>query len=181
MRVLKWIAAIVVALAVVFVGGAYLLPSSIGAERSVVIDAPPEKVYARLIDLKKFNDWSPWAKIDPEAHYSFEGMPEGPGQVMKWSSTHERVGSGSQEIMEATPDESVKVALDLGEVGMATSWYTLKPEGAGTRVTWGFATELGNSPVMRWKGLRVGGRIAADFDKGLASLKEVVEKEAAGG
>ena len=43
MRVVKWIAGIVVALAVVFVGGAYLLPAAVSTERSVVINAPPEQ------------------------------------------------------------------------------------------------------------------------------------------
>ena len=181
MRVLKWIIGIVAALAVVFVAGAYLLPASVSAERSIVIQAAPEIVYERLIDLRKFNDWSPWAKLDPNTQYSFEGAPEGPGQVMKWTSAHEQVGSGSQEIMEATPNESVSVALDFGDMGTGRSWYTLKPQGAATQVTWGFATELGNNPAMRWMGLKVGDWIAADFDKGLAALKEVVEQEAAGG
>ena len=79
------------------------------------------------------------------------------------------------------PNENIKVALDFGDMGTARSWYTLKPEGTGTHVTWGLETELGNNPVMRWMGLKFGDWIAADFDKGLASLKEVVEKEAAGG
>ncbi len=181
MRMLKWIAGIVLALVALFVAGAYLLPSSVTTERTVLIEAPPDRVYARLIDLKKFTDWSPWAKLDPDAQYTFEGTPEGPGQVMKWSSTHEQVGSGSQEIMEATPNENIKVALDFGDMGTARSWYTLKPEGAGTQVTWGFATDLGNNPLMRWMGIKFDDWIEADFDRGLASLKQVVEKEADGG
>jgi hypothetical protein len=171
------LAGIALVLALVFVGGAYLLPSTAGAERSIVVAATPEDVYARLIDLKKFNEWSPWAKLDPEAKYSFEGSPEGPGQIMKWSSAHPQVGSGSQEIMEATPHEQIEIALDFGERGNGRSWYKLTPEGAGTRVSWGFTTELGNDPVMRWMGLKVGDWIAADFDKGLSALKNAVEKE----
>jgi hypothetical protein len=181
MRVLKWIAAIVIALAIVLVGGAYLLPSTVSAERSIVVNAAPEQVYAWLIDLRKFNDWSPWAKLDPNTAYTFEGAPEGPGQIMKWSSSHEQVGSGSLEIMEATPNENIRVALDFGDMGTATSWFTLRPEGAGTRVSWGFASELGNNPAMRWMGLKFDDWVAADYDKGLASLKKVAESGGTGG
>ena len=50
----------------------------------------------------------------------------------------------------------------------------------GTGVTWGFKTEL-KGAMERWFGLLFDRWIGADYEKGLAKLKALVEKEAAGG
>ena len=44
MRILKGLLAIAAVLAVVFVGGAFLMPSAYKVERSVVVNAPAAKV-----------------------------------------------------------------------------------------------------------------------------------------
>ena len=38
---------------------------------------------------------------------------------------------------------------------------------------------LGMNPVMRWMGLMIDGPIGADYERGLARLKNVAEQEAA--
>ena len=45
-------------------------------QRSVVIQAPPASVYQQLISFKNFNAWSPWAKLDPNTRYTYEGPRE---------------------------------------------------------------------------------------------------------
>jgi hypothetical protein len=83
-KLLKWIAVGVVA--VIFVGGGYLLPPEALVQRQIVINAPPEKVFAIVGNLKRFNDWSPWAELDPNITYRFEGPESGVGQKMSWQS-----------------------------------------------------------------------------------------------
>ena len=180
MRLLKGMLVSLVVAVAVFVASGFLLPERVAVERSIVIAAPPHQVYEFVSNLRNFNTWSPWAKIDPSTRYVFEGPEVGPGQRMKWTSTNDRVGSGSQEITELTQDERVNLELNFGQMGTSDAWYVLRSEGPGTRFTWGFATELGSNPFMRWMGLLFDRWIGEDFSQGLASLKAHIEGQPAG-
>jgi len=42
-------------------------------------------------------------------------------------------------------------------------------------VKWGFATDMGMNPIARWMGLMMDRWVGADYQKGLARLKDLVE------
>ncbi len=178
--VLKWIIWIVVAVIVVFVGGGYVLPGEAVVQRQTVIAAPPEKVFAVIGNMKRFNEWSPWAELDPNIQYKFEGPETGVGQKMSWTSNHPDVGNGSQTITAYEENKRIAAALDFGDMGKAMASMELAPVAGGTGVTWGFKTEL-RGALERWFGLMFDRWIGADYEKGLARLKALAEKEAAGG
>jgi uncharacterized protein YndB with AHSA1/START domain len=165
----------VLAVAVVVV--AFMLPRVVTVERGTVIAAPPEKVFVHVNSLRRFNEWSPWYERDPAMEQSFEGPEEGVGAKMSWKSDNPDVGSGRQEIVDSVPNERVRVALDFGDMGNGTAGYTLTPEGDGTKIVWDFRTDLGNNPVARYFGLMFDKWIGADYEKGLARLKVLVESQ----
>jgi hypothetical protein len=174
MRILKkLILGLVVLVALLAVGG-LLLPSSAHVERTISINAPPENIRMLVNDFRRFNEWSPWAKRDPETRYTFEGPPSGVGSKMKWVSEKPDVGSGSQEI---TVDEPtmVKTALDFGDQGQALAFFKLEPTGTATKVTWGFDSEFGYNLIGRYFGLMFDKWLGADYEQGLASLKALAE------
>ena len=175
MKILKWLAGIVLALIVVFVGGAYLLPREVGAERSITVAASPEEVFPHLNSLKAFNEWSPWSGRDPDMVPAFSGPEEGVGATMTWESEQRDVGSGTQTITVSDPGKHIETALDFGEMGTATAWFDLEAEGAGTKVTWSFQTDMGLNPIARWIGLGMDDWVGADYEQGLANLKARVE------
>jgi uncharacterized protein YndB with AHSA1/START domain len=179
-RLLKAIVWILTALVVIFVGGGYLLPNEVTVQRQTVINAPPEKVFALVGGYKRFNEWSPWAELDPKTEYKFEGPESGIGAKMTWASNDPNVGSGSQTITEHVPNIRVAVDLDFGAMGKSQSYWDLKPEGAGTSAIWGFKMKL-DGMMDRWFGLLMERFIGPDYDKGLAKLKALAEKEAVGG
>lgn len=153
----------------------FLLPDDRHVERSQVIEAPACTIYSQLIDFKRFNEWSPWAAIDPNTQYTYEGASEGPGAKMSWVSDDKNVGSGSQEIKSVDPYKEVKVFLDFGDQGEANSFYQLTPEGDGTKVTWGFDTSFEGNIIGRYFGLFMDSMVGASFEDGLAKLKTVTE------
>jgi hypothetical protein len=106
---------------------------------------------------------------------TFEGPEAGVGNVMSWVSAKPEVGSGRQEITLSTPDARVESALDFGDMGTAQASFDLVPEGAGTRVTWGLVSDMGNNPIGRYMGLMLDRWVGADYEKGLAALKAKVE------
>ena len=179
-KLLKGIVWILAAVVVIFIGGGYLLPDEVSLQRQVAINAPPEKVFALVSGYKRFNEWSPWAELDPKAVYTFEGPESGVGAKMSWASNDPGVGVGSLTITEYVPNSRVGMALDFGAMGKSQAYWDLKPEGTGTSARWGFKMKL-EGMMDRWFGLLMERVIGPDYDKGLAKLKALAEKEAAGG
>ncbi|WP_119391152.1 SRPBCC family protein [Taklimakanibacter lacteus] len=164
-----------IALLVIFMGGAYTLPGEAVVERQITIAAPPEKVFAIVGDLKRFPEYSPWAVLDPGLHYNFEGPEIGIGQKMSWTSDNPQVGKGSQTVVDYQPNKRFATTLDFGDMGDAIAYMELKPVDNDTSVTWGFKSLLRN-PLERWMGLLFDRWIGADYEKGLAKLKAIAEK-----
>ncbi len=155
---------------------AFALPREIEVSRSVVVNAPAEKIFPHINDLRKNGAWSPWAKIDPKTTYAYTGPEQGVGQQVTWSSTHRDVGSGTQKIVESVANRRVAMDLDFGDMGTAKADFQLKAEGNGTRVTWNFETDAGNNPMMRWMGLMMDTWIGNKYEEGLGNLKTIAEQ-----
>lgn len=178
--VIRAIVGLMVAFVVVLVAGAYLIPAETVVQRQIIIKAAPEKVFTVVGNLKRFNDWSPWADLDPNAKYVFEGAESGNGQKMSWESANPNVGRGSQTVVEFIDNSKVVTELDFGSMGKAQASLSLAAVDGGTGVTWGFRTEA-SGVLDRWMSLMFDRWIGADYEKGLGRLKELVEKENAGG
>ena len=179
-KLLKAIIWILAVLVVVFVGGGYLLPNEVTVQRQAAINAPPEKVFALVDGYKRFNEWSPWAELDPKTQYTFEGPESGVGAKMSWASNDPDVGAGSQVITESVPNSRVGVDLDFGAMGKSQAYWDLTPEGTGTSATWGFKMKL-DGLMDRWFGLLMDHFIGPDYEKGLARVKVLAEREATSG
>lgn len=175
MNILKKLVATILLAAIVFGAVGFFLPQTAHVERSVTIDAPPSMVFTVLNGFKQFPKWSPWAELDPNATTTLDGAPAGVGAKMSWSG-NAQVGTGSQEILESTPHSHIKLRLTFGDFpGDFIATYTLVPEGAGTKLTWGFDADYGNSIFGRYFGLLSDSMLGPDYEKGLARLKNLVE------
>lgn len=154
-------------------------PDEFAVTRSATIDAPPAAVFAHVNDFRKWDAWSPWAKLDPNAKNSFEGNAAGEGAIFKWSGNNE-VGEGSMTIVESKPPERIRIRLDFVKPMEDTSdvTFTFDPEGSGTKVTWamsGKSNFVGKAMCMVM-GMKE--TMNAKFDEGLAAMKKTVEAEA---
>ncbi len=177
MAILKWVVGGIVALVALFGAVGLLLPANVGFERSVSLQAKPELVYAYLNGFKHFNEWSPWAGLDPNARYTVSGPETGVGARQAWTSEDPNVGSGSQEIIAVTPNERIQIRLAFG--GTTTeniSTQTITPEGEGSKLVWRMDSVLGMNPINRWFGTFLLEKfVGPDYEKGLAALKSKVE------
>lgn len=175
MTFLKWIFYLVAAVAIIIVGGSFLLPAQAVVTRSVEIAAPPNKVFAIVSDFRRFNEFSPWAELDPNIKYTLEGPESGVGQKMSWTSENANVGSGSQTIIELDPPTYTAAELDFGMSGKSVATWDIVPSTTGTKATWGFKSDLDGIPA-KWFGLMFDRWIGTDYEKGLAKLKAAAEK-----
>ena len=176
MKVLKWILWAVLALIVVLVAGGYLLSPRFVVSRSVVVQAPPEKVYPLVASPREWAKWSVWMRRDPAMRIAYDGPDSGSGAKWSWQSRSE--GNGSMTFTAAEPPRRVAYALFFSDFGTtSTGDLLLAPEGTGaTRVTWTLNGDMGANPVFHWMALFADGMVGKDFEGGLANLKQVVEK-----
>jgi hypothetical protein len=175
MKVLKALFIVALAIMATFAIVGVLLPKVATVERSTTIAATPETILGLTDGFRRFNEWSPWADLDPATKYTYSGPERGVGARMEWSSENPDVGRGSQEIIATEPGRSVTSTLDFGMDTPTTAKLMLAPEGAGTRVTWTLTSDFSGSLVGRYFGLALDGMVGPDYEKGLARLKALAE------
>ena len=62
---------------------AAMLPNDFRVSRSTSIHATREKVFALINDMKAFNQWNPFAKMDPSIKTVYRGSVTGPGAAFE--------------------------------------------------------------------------------------------------
>lgn len=156
-----------------------VLPSEFSVARSTVIAAPPEQIFQHVNDLKKWNDWSPWAKRDPNAKMTYEGPVSGEGAISKWDG-NEDVGKGQMTIITSEPASTIELRLDFERPFTDTSdvGFEFDPSADGTKVTWTLAGHQNymERAMFTLMGLDMDEMIGKDYELGLANLKRVVER-----
>ncbi|MEP2025223.1 MAG: SRPBCC family protein [Reichenbachiella sp.] len=156
-----------------------VIPSNVTLERSTVINAEPSSIYEEVANLKKTNKWSPWDQIDPDGTtYTFSGPDSGVGSKKEWESTHDEVGTGSQEVVEAIPNQKVRTELYFGGFDEPSyADFTLEESDGGTQVTWTFEGDMGSNPLYKLMGLMMESMLGPTYEEGLANLKSRVESK----
>ena len=161
---------------IIFIIVAAMQPSDFRITRTGTITAPASAVFTQVNDLHKWDAWSPWAKLDPEAKNSFEGPSSGIGAIMSWAGNN-KVGQGSMTIMESRPDEFISFKLEFLKPFKATntSEFTFTSENDQTTVTWSMYGK--NNFMGKVIGLIMSCEkmVGGQFEKGLEALKSVVE------
>ena len=151
-------------------------PDKFCVSRSITIDAARADIFPHVNNLQRWEAWSPWAKLDPDAKSEFEGAESGIGALMRWDGNKE-VGKGSMEIIESIPAEFIKMQLIFLKPMQGTSYATFRfdKENDMTKVTWEMSGH--NNFIAKAMSLVMNcdKMMGAYFEKGLASLKAVSE------
>ncbi|MEJ8857174.1 SRPBCC family protein [Variovorax robiniae] len=151
-------------------------PDTFRVERSVTIQAPPEKITPLIENFQNWSTWSPYEKLDPAMKRTFSGAPSGKGAVYAWDGTG-NAGAGRMEIVEATP-QRVGIQLDFSKPFTAHNMaaFTLQPQGATTQVTWSMDGPAPFVSKVMQVFFSMDTMIGRDFEAGLANLKAAAEK-----
>ena len=174
----KKIAIAIVVLIAALLAYAATRPDTFRVERGATIKAPPEKIFALINDLRRWDSWSPWEKKDPAMKRTFGGdVTSGKGAAYAWEGNSD-VGQGRMEIAESVPPSRIRIKLDFVKPFEAHNLvdFTLEPKGDATSVTWAIH---GPSPyISKLVGVfcNMDSMIGKDFEAGLAGLKAIAEK-----
>ena len=182
---------VVALLLAVVLGVAALKPKTMKLQRSMVIHAPAEKIFALLDDFHHWPAWAPGDKDDPTIQRTYGGAASGVGAASDWQGRGS-TGAGHMIITGAAPPCRLIVTVDFARPFVAhnINTFTLEtvapepgapaagapPSGESTKVTWDFE---GSSVFM----LRVMSIfmnmdhfMGQHFEQGLQSLKIATEK-----
>lgn len=171
---------IVVVLVVVFILVAALQPADFRVERSITIAAPAAVPFAQLNDLSKWQEISPFAKLDLQAKYTFTSQTVGEGASMAWEG-NAQIGAGRMTIIESRPNELIRMRMDFEKPfkGTSTADYTFtSAAGNQTTVKWGL--DGTKNLISKAMGLIVSmdRMMGSQFEEGLAALKSLSEANA---
>ena len=152
-------------------------PDSFRVQRVALINAPSDKVFPLINDMKAWTVWSPYEKKDPAMKRTYGAVTAGKGATYAWEGNKE-VGQGSMEIVESGP-KKILLKLDFLKPFEAHNMgeFVLEPKGDSTSVTWAI---YGPSPYMSkvvGTFMNIDDMIGRDFEKGLADLKAAAEKK----
>ena len=176
LKVVAVVAAIlVVAIAIILVL-AMSKPDIFRVERSVVINAPPDKIFPLVADFHRWGQWSPYETRDPRMKRTYSGAESGKGAIYAWEGD-KNVGTGRMEILDAPAPREVVIKLDFLKPFQAhnTAEFTMQPQGDGTRVTWAMQGPTPFIGKIMHVFMNMDRMVGTDFETGLANLRKTAE------
>jgi Polyketide cyclase / dehydrase and lipid transport len=152
-------------------------PSTFSLNRSININATPEKIFPHLNDFKNWGEWSPWDKIDPDLKRNFSGPASGKGAQYSWVG-NKKVGEGNMEITRSVPLSNIELNLNFLKPFKASNVTEFKvtPNGNTTNVNWEMRGPLNLFMKIMHMFMNMDKMVGKDFEKGLTNLKSIVER-----
>ncbi len=160
-------------IAIILVVAAFKSPD-FRVERSLTIAAKPEAIFPWFDSHKKFNDFNPWLKLDPEAKVTYEGPETGVGAASAWEG--KQTGKGKATTVESKPNELIRLRMDWIEPmeGVSTVDYIFKPEGDKTTVTWAMYGKSNFMGRIFSVFMNCDSMCGPQFEQGLAAVAKIV-------
>lgn len=151
-------------------------PAEFRIERSGTMPGAPAGAFGQVNDLRKWEGWSPWAKLDPAMTQTYSGAEAGVGASYHWVG-NSQVGEGRMTITESQPNERVAIRLEFIKpfAAVNTTEFTFKPEGTNTAVQWAMHGRNGFMAKAFDLFMDMDKTVGADFEKGLAQMKSAVQ------
>lgn len=147
-------------------------------DRSVSVQAAPDKIYAVMADFRLFEHWSPWEHLDAKMLKEFTGEPGEVGSSYHWIGNN-KVGEGKMTIVEVQPGQGLDLRLEFFKpfASICQVRWSVASEGDHTIVTWTMKGQ-NKSFITKFFGLvmNVKKMLSRDFDAGLARLKAYCER-----
>jgi len=178
MAVIKKIAIGVGILVAVFIAVGLALPGNWHVQTSIVIKAPAAAIHPYIATPGRWRDWAAWnADVDPDVKWEYGGPDSGVGSWWSWAGP--KMGRGKMAITRSDAAKGVwfDEHIDADEVNAHGSIVYAAVDG-GTKLTW---TDDGKLPPIVGGYFRsmLQGYLKTHFDKGLETLKRLVDKEVA--
>ena len=154
-------------------------PATFRYTRRLAIAAPAAELFEQINDLRKFQEWNPWAKVDPRCQIMYSGPATGVGSSYEWKG-NKQVGEGAMTITETSPHQLVRARMDFRKPFAAThtAEFNFRPEGDQTVVSWSMFGDNNFMGKIMTTVVDCDKMVGDEFAKGLAALKASAESPA---
>jgi hypothetical protein len=157
-----------------FIDGKYSI------EREVTIQRPLEEVFGYIKYLKNQDNFSVWAKIDPNMKKEYTGTDGTVGFVSAWDSENKDAGKGEQKIVNLIENKQIDYELHFIKPFESTDqayMTTAAVNDSVTTVKWGMKGEMKYPMNMMLLFMDMEKMLAPDFENGLSNLKSILEQK----
>jgi uncharacterized protein YndB with AHSA1/START domain len=167
-------------IAAILIAGVLILAAtksdSIHIQRSIEIDAPPEKIFALINDFHNWSRWAPQDREDSTLKRTYSGSASGEGAVSDWIGSG-NAGKGRMSITKSVPPTNISVMVNWVKPFAAHNLneFTLEPQGATTKVKW--TMQGTNVYMMKLMSIftNMDRFMGKHFETGLTNLKAAAE------
>lgn len=147
--------------------------SRFSLSRSIIIDAPLEKVFSTVQDFATWGHWSPWLCAEKDATVKVSGDGKHEGDTYFWSG--EMVGEGILEHKKIVEYKIIDQEIRFTKPFKSTSrvYFTFEKVTDGTKVEWFLEGRLPFFLFFMKKMMLA--MMGNDYERGLGMLKAYVE------
>lgn len=176
MRIIRIILIFILVIPGLYLVGCLFIPSTYKVQRSLYVNAPIDIVFEEIKTFKKWEKWSPQKEKDPKLKslYSANG-----GRLNSyWIWKGQKAGQGKITIIGVKDPKQILYRHSIQKPYLLelNGSLSLEPRGTQTEIIW--IAEGTNPFYLRVFNLVMDKNIGPDFEKGLALLKTIVEREA---
>lgn len=137
--------------------------------KSIVIQAPAEKVFATVRDFKQWQPWSPWFLAAPDCRLTYAAD----GRSYAWDG--KIVGAGETGVITEEAPRSIKMrrVVQRPWKSVASVRFDFEETDAGIKVSWSMESTL---PLfLFWMKPMMAAFTGMDYQRGLLMLKDHIE------
>lgn len=143
--------------------------------REIIINAPQQKVFDYLKQLKNQDNFNKWVMVEPDMKREFKGTDGTVGFIYGWNG--KKAGEGEQEIKTIEEGKAIETEIrfvrpfaGIAYANMVTGFIS----DTQTKVTWSNASTM--KYPMNIMVSMIGKMLAKDMDTSLSNLKNILER-----
>lgn len=150
-----------------------LLPRDYETSASINIDAPPEKIFPLVNQLRFWSRWTYWNGHDtPGLEVEYSGPESGVGSIQTWTEPR---GNGKLWVSESIENQSIVYQSDFTGFPTMNGSIQLESDGDQTIVRWNSNGSLPSGPFYGWFGMAFSNALSGQYNQSLKKLKQIVE------
>lgn len=158
----------------------FIAPKTYHISRHIEIDASKNHVFDYLKYFSKHNEWSAWARKDPNMNKKIIGIDGEIGTISYWNGNKE-VGEGEQEITSIVEGERIEYELRFFKPFKSVSDCYMIAKNISeneTKVILGFKGNINFPMNIFILFVSMDKMVGKDFEDGLFNLKLILEQKA---
>jgi Polyketide cyclase / dehydrase and lipid transport len=168
---------IILGLVAAFLFWVWRKPDGFIIQREVSINAMPQDIFGRINNLRHFNEWNPWADMDPTSTMTYNTIESGPGASYSWIG--KKTGEGSMTVLDQKQPSEVNMSVNFLKPFKANNKATFRitSSGGNTTVNWAMTGKNAFAHKLMQTFFSMDKMVGKEFERGLATLKQHVEQK----